>query len=98
MLKQIVLNNKRFHEKEFTTEKLISVVNEKFDLNAKNLPRTWLSLLYQFVFEDEKIYWDKNSIELAYHRIKEIHLIAEQKQQFQELRKEVKWNMNEIKE
>lgn len=84
MFKKIVLQNKRFHEKEYPTEELLSLVNDKLDFNTKNLPHTWLPLIYKFLFEEEKIYWDKEIIDLTYHKINKIHLIADEKQEFQD--------------
>ncbi|PFN14418.1 hypothetical protein COE20_28745 [Bacillus cereus] len=82
MLENVVLGYKQFFEKEIPNKEILALVNEKLESNLNELPYLWSPIIYQYIFEDEKIYWDRKIMNVTYERMQEIYFLNKEPQQF----------------
>ncbi|WP_273854173.1 hypothetical protein [Guptibacillus spartinae] len=77
MFKEAILEEKQYHENEIAHEELLLLVNKKLEFETENLTYLWSPVIYQFLFDDEKIFWEKDIIQISYNKICEIYDTAE---------------------
>ncbi|MBE7150854.1 hypothetical protein FUT12_25685 [Bacillus mycoides] len=82
MLENVILGYKQFFEKEIPNEEMLALINEKLELNLNELPYLWSPIIYQHIFEGEKIYWNREVMNLTYDKMNEIQNSTKEKQKF----------------
>jgi hypothetical protein len=71
-----------YHNKEFSIEKLLKSYNDKIDHRIKKIPKIWLPLIKGFLFEDERIFWEKEKSEKVYQKLCELYDTSINKEEF----------------
>jgi hypothetical protein len=71
-----------YHNKEFSIEKLLKSYNDKIDHRIKKIPKIWLPLVKGFLFEDERIFWEKEKSEKVYQKLCELYNTSINKEEF----------------
>ncbi|RAS83086.1 hypothetical protein [Priestia endophytica] len=66
----------KYHNDEISIEKIENMYKEKIDSNITKIPKIWLATIKDFLFEDEKLFWEKEISEAVYTKICELNNAA----------------------
>ncbi|USK42237.1 hypothetical protein [Cytobacillus oceanisediminis] len=71
-----------YHNREFSLENLLQSYNEKVENKISQIPKIWLPLARDFLFDDEKSFWNKEISDTVFHKLNAILQNCEDQDRF----------------